>query len=190
MEGFSVFGMPPEIAAEMQRQQELHAMSISATRHDIVNLFKALDKDQLITLRLMFQSCEGDYASSMAGYITAHLELLHDICPGCSKVHEEPTVGDFMENTVSAADVAEAMTKDAVKPESAAEEQDRMSLLMGYGVRDHNEQDIQNGLVLSEGERPVICEGCGMLFQSLEDRMLRRPGMDGCQGCQHKSAHG
>lgn len=36
----------------------------------------------------------------------------------------------------------------------------------------------------------IICLGCGMTYVSLEDRMRRAPGMDGCHGCQHKSAHG
>jgi hypothetical protein len=34
------------------------------------------------------------------------------------------------------------------------------------------------------------CKNCKMGYVSLDDRMLRRPGIDGCSGCQIKSAHG
>lgn len=36
----------------------------------------------------------------------------------------------------------------------------------------------------------LVCRGCGMGYVSLDDRMLRRPGVDGCSGCQQKSAFG
>jgi hypothetical protein len=37
---------------------------------------------------------------------------------------------------------------------------------------------------------PVICDGCGQEYVSLEDRMLRPPGLDGCHFCQLKSRLG
>ena len=38
--------------------------------------------------------------------------------------------------------------------------------------------------------QPFRCSNCGMGYVSLEDRMLRPPGIDGCGGCRLKSAHG
>lgn len=35
-----------------------------------------------------------------------------------------------------------------------------------------------------------ICEGCGKFYVSLEDRMLRDPGVKGCDGCQEKAKWG
>lgn len=66
----------------------------------------------------------------------------------------------------------------------------REEALAKWGVREYNQGDIDAGLTMQPGEKPVICINCSMLYQSLEDRMLRPPLIDGCTGCQHKSAHG
>lgn len=36
----------------------------------------------------------------------------------------------------------------------------------------------------------VECRDCGWASVNLKDRMLRPPGIDGCPGCQDRSAHG
>jgi hypothetical protein len=41
----------------------------------------------------------------------------------------------------------------------------------------------------SEG-KTLHCQDCGMEYQSLDDRMLRRPGVEGCMGCQDVAKHG
>ncbi len=55
--------------------------------------------------------------------------------------------------------------------------------------------DAQHEAAMKEYGMEVVdgklrCKNCKLEYVSLDDRMLRRPGMDGCHGCQLKSAHG
>lgn len=47
------------------------------------------------------------------------------------------------------------------------------------------------GLEMVAGEWPKVrCINCGLISQSLDDRMLRKPKVDGCPGCQQKAKTG
>lgn len=49
------------------------------------------------------------------------------------------------------------------------------------------------GLSASIGERGGVqynCNNCGQLYQSLEDRKLKKPGKEGCEGCIQKEKWG
>lgn len=189
--------LPPEIEEALRRQQEHAEMHAEARGHEMLRFFEELSEDQLIQLRSILSACAADdtgrYASHLEGFVNGVLQWKHGVCLGCGSKHgdasdlikeEEVTTDDGTEQLELFSD------PEPQAAETAAQEQDRMSLMMGYVVREPTQRDFDNGLVMAEGERPVLCELCGMLYQSLEDRMLRRPGMDGCQGCQHKSAHG
>ena len=63
----------------------------------------------------------------------------------------------------------------------------RKAQMIAYNLREPNDGEVA---LDTPEEKPVICLGCGTLYQSLEDRMLRRPGTSGCEGCVHKQKVG
>lgn len=73
---------------------------------------------------------------------------------------------------------------DASKPlvgQKGLMTEDLVKKMVEYNVDDLRDEDT--GAIIG-----FKCLGCGMNYQSLEDRMLRAP--DDCHGCQHKSAWG
>lgn len=197
--------LPEEIEQALRRQQEHAEMHAEARGHEMLRFFEELTEDQLSQLRSILSACAvddtGRYASHLEGFVNGVLQWKHGVCLGCGSKHTDAS--DLIKETVPGGtlgkkevDELNRVTDDGTEQlelsfeETAAQEQDRMSLMMGYSVREPNQRDFQQGLIKMPDEKPVICEGCGMLYQSLEDRMLRAPGVDGCQGCQHKAAHG
>lgn len=162
---------PEEAAAEQERQ----IMQRESIRHDMERLLDELDKDQLQTIRIMltFGGGNAEYAAYWCGAIGATLKARFGIC-GCGKEHNADLLaqpgGDMVESS----------------PTSPVNE----AALQEYGVRLPTQEDYAKGLVHTPDEHPVLCSACGMLYQSLDDRMLRAPGQAGCEGCIQKAKWG
>lgn len=168
-----LFGDPEEI----KRMQDQAEMTQDVMRHDIENFFDGLDKDQLVTLRLIlrFTHSEG-YAEYAAGHIGAILKYKFKVC-GCGRDHD-----------------AELLSMDETpqpsEPDVVSVTVDPDEVLEHYGMRLPTQADYDAGLQHGDDEEPVICVGCGALSQSLLDRMLKEPGVKGCPGCQEKAKWG
>lgn len=186
--------LPEEIEQALRAQLDRAEMSADATRHDVLRFFDELDPEQLKTFRMLIHHCASDesgrYASHLEGLISGVLQYKHGLCMGCGKKHDDPSElikNEGLPNTVEKDDPQ--LVADGTKQlELFAQEKAVADLqaMEKWGVRPPVEGEVE----ASPEEKPVICIGCGALYQSLEDRMRRSPGIDGCYGCQHKSAHG
>lgn len=187
--------LPPEMEAQIREHMDRAHMGADVARHATVRIFEELSAEDLQIMRHIFHTCteddSGTYAAQLEGFITGVLAYKHNICPGCGKNHDD--ISDLLEPEAGApeeqpsdgtAQLALDLDFGPMSPaEEAAVTADKM---IEYNLRFPKEGEVET----SPGERPVICVGCNMLFQSLEDRMLRPAGIDGCFGCQRKSATG
>lgn len=72
-------------------------------------------------------------------------------------------------------------------PEDLLSEQNQTEAIV---KEDDTENLKKYGLTYNPETTYYNCDNCGLQYVSLADRMLRPPGIDGCGGCQNKSAHG
>lgn len=197
--------LPPEIEEALRARQEHAEMHAEARQHEMLRFFEEMSIDQLLIMRsiLSYSASDesGKYAAHLEGFVNGVLQWKHQVCIGCGKKHDPSELLEPIEKPESLHEVAEYDdgteqlelsfdengTPDDLDKITEAQYQEK---LLEYLVRVPNNRDLQNGLVMEPHERPVICELCGALYQSLEDRMLRPPGVDGCFGCQNKAAHG
>lgn len=187
--------MPEEVRRAIEQQQDQQAMEAEVLRHRIDAFFESLDVEQLTVMRIIMTHAGAGgsaYTSYVEGVCGTMLKYKFHLC-GCGKNHEEELLTmQTLETSVSqwksrveAVDRPEPGTDEDPSPaEVAAATADMM---IEYGVRYPTNADK---VVASPGERPVICTGCGALYQSLDDRMLQEPGVKGCSGCQQKAKWG
>jgi hypothetical protein len=196
-DGPFIFGIePPEgMREELQRQVDKQIMTEQAFYHDVGRLWLELKPDQLVTIKTLLVRLGrlDDPTPALAyygGVIATTLQLKHNVCESCGVDHDaalmqEPTPTPADPRTESPVDKLIRTHGEPFEPVNQAEFDAKHA---EYNVRLYTQDDLDNGLVVGPNEQPVICIGCSLLYQSLEDRMLRPP--DGCQGCHLKSAHG
>jgi hypothetical protein len=56
-------------------------------------------------------------------------------------------------------------------------------LMDEYGLDDVREEGTMKLL-------GFICLNCKMRYQTIQDRMIEKPGVEGCDGCMQKAKHG
>jgi len=181
--------MSPE-DADRHRQQ--HAVSA----HELNRLLHELPIDQLKTLEMLIDWLAmaeepGRIASHMSGRITAVLEARFNICAACGKNHDKDLENLASDKPVEvpphvqarrAVDAQSEVTfleKGSTEPLSAQE----LQLMQMFGIDDLREED--SGALLG-----FICLNSEMHYQSIQDRMLQPPGVEGCSGCQQKARWG
>lgn len=160
--------LPPEVRGVMEEQYNHRRMHQQAFAHEVKQFLDSLDMDQLDTLdsMLLASSASDKNAYHWRGQITMLRQEKFDICP-CGESHEIP---DSLQMS------------DGFEGRENSREVDKCQLdLVEYGC-DINPED-QDG-------RSIVCLGCGTVYQSLEDRMLRPPGVKGCSPCQQKAKFG
>lgn len=165
--------IPPEVLNILRQQQDLHEMNHDDQSHQFLALIEELSEEQLITLRMLI-SLVGGHGSTIAWYfsglITQRLRQISGVCL-CGKKHDP---SDLLDNEQKAGE----------PPRMPAEQEEYYEAkLKEYGVEDIGDP-------LGTGASRVRCLGCGDVFISLEDRMLRPVGVKGCAGCQHKAKFG
>lgn len=102
-------------------------------------------------------------AGKMIGEASAIMRIKHDdACGGCGKRHDQ----EMLEQS------AEELAREREQSDPAFQ-----ASLIEYNLK-----------VTDDGK--LICAGCGMPYVSLDDRMQRAPGPEGCHGCKHKAAWG
>lgn len=188
-EGPFIFGMepPPEVRAELQRHLDKQVMSEQAFHHDVGRLWTELKPDQLVTIKtLLTRIARADEPSAAVAYytgvISTTLHYKHNVCEACGINHDE----DMM----AAASPVDKLIAEHGEPFEPVNQAEFDAKHEEYGVRLYTQDDLDKGLVVGPEEQPVICKNCGTLFQSLEDRMLRPPGAENCEGCVQKTKWG
>lgn len=154
--------IPEEIKAMILKHMDHTTMAATTTFHDFQRLFAEMTPEHLRSIMLIFRyiASEGSVpASYFEGLASGSLMYKHNICCSCFVNHEE----ELQEHLVEA------------NPEESADPS-REGLLKTYRLEPSLSTDL------------LICTGCGMSYQSLEDRMLKPP--DNCSGCHEKARWG
>jgi hypothetical protein len=116
------------------------------------------------------------------GLASAYLRWRFGICPACSKKHDEE-----LHKIIDNESEGDAVAHD---PDGQAETDDKEVL---ENMRIWNVEFMEN--VAQDDRplhlRPIRCKAmCGATFPNIGDRMLRKPGGDGCPGCIQKTKTG
>jgi hypothetical protein len=168
-------------AGPTPEQLEHERMRGEATGHETRAFFDSLNIDQLRKLAGILRQVNSDPDAAIyyQGLAAGFIDLKHGICLVCntdhSKVPEEFTEQHKTEQTVPT-DVG--INVCCATPVDAPHEY-KCPIMVEYNVEPDD-----------DGSQRVMCKGCSKWYVSLDDRILRKPGIEGCDGCQQKSAWG
>lgn len=156
--------------------------------HAIKQLLDDLNEDQLLALDLMLINASSPTANGyFHGLISMMLQIKFDVC-ACGEKHNPED--EFPDVPVS---------KPPTVPNEATEHKGKsiedVDLPLAVGSTEwHAKLEEYNIVVIYQshdsGAYELRCDGCNKAYPSIEDRMLRPPGIEGCEGCQQKSAWG
>lgn len=171
-----------------------HRQEHEVASHEINRLLSELSIEQLRALDFLLIGIAnagepGRIASYMAGRSTQMLETRFNICAACNKDHaaellkSEPVADDIPPH-IEARRRMEANeivftaqgSKEPMTP-------DEVVLMMEYNLDDARDGET-NALLW------FVCTNCGMQYQSIQDRMLKPSGIEGCSGCIQKTKWG
>jgi len=199
---FFLGGEPtPEMKAEIERRHQLSHMAEENARHEENRFLAELSEDQLQFLDKLIGSCmfNKKYASYMRGRIDGVLLARDNHCP-CGKTHEAPedfhAVAEVSEDespfgkdgcicpsSRHPANGHEEKCPKVETPFTPSTAEENAALMEEYGMELVDDP-------LMPGRQVLRCANCKMPSVSMEDRMLRAPKVEGCNGCQIKEGHG
>lgn len=169
--------LPPDVqqavvAHYLQNQRQ--EMEGEDKGHKILDILNGLDGDQLATLRWMFHHMsQNPFMSAFyEGIVCVLGGTKRNVCLACNVNHD---VSAFAPETPA----EPPATPPANTTPLAAPVED--AVLKAYNLR-----------LAPDASNPnrVQCLGCDAFYVSLDDRMLRNPGADGCDGCKQKAKWG
>jgi hypothetical protein len=207
---FPFFSNPEEFAAHMQEHANQEHMSYTDSVHKVKDFLDGLDRDGLEALDIILRSVivQADTAHMVRGQITQIAHKKFDICP-CGEDHDPakefqtpllpqqkaPTIPNTATEHGGRPIEDVELPGDETSQERAAREMVEATVLTDeelmseYGL----ELDPNYGKPMSEGMMPpqkYRCINCQSGYPSLQDRMLKPPGVIGCSGCQQKGKWG
>jgi hypothetical protein len=194
--GFFPFQPSEEQLAEMREAREHHMMHVQDNTHAVKQMLNNLSADDLKALDMLLVTCFSEVnIGYFRGQITQLLEKKYEVCP-CGVNHEEEFKTDQPKTeSVSKDDrLIEGMPEDMKLPKDFATDYvtlpDNEVVEIG-SPRFNKLLDLYNLTLTGDdtGRTFYRCI-CGVDYQSLPDRMLRPPGVEGCSGCQQRSAWG
>jgi len=149
-----------EVMAFNREQMDRASQHGEELKTRITNFIDSLDADDLLTLR--------DIVTNSTNECVGH--EIEGIITGCLVYkHRRSWSGETSP--------LEGMTASAsIEKQVASQEEERAANMVRYGL-------------IPEGDY-FACANCGQFYISLEDRMLREPGVKGCKGCQEKAKFG
>jgi len=152
---------PEQLAAMEHAQAEMYA-----NRHDFVKwLTEEVNIPELKMLRIMLRNIieSEDAAHFFMGLVSTRLHQA-GLCMACGENHDE-----------------ELARMAAPGPEDQVYE---------FGDEKWTTLAIEYGVEPTGVAEQVRCSNCGQQYVSLEDRMLRKAGKEGCNGCIEKEKWG
>jgi hypothetical protein len=172
-----VFGdMPEEMKQMLHEQQQQREMIITYKRTAWNNLVSQMDAESLAVFKMLIEdiSQNESLAHYMIGWISAMLINEHKVCEHCGVKHDDPF------------DHAAAFTENRPQPNPALgpDTEEGRKAMEDYNLDDLRTEEDRETVI------GFVCKGCGQRYVSIEDRMLRAPGPEGCGGCQQKAKWG
>lgn len=166
-------GVPEEFQEKIKSVIDHQKMTATAVKQAVARLFRELSADHLDTLALMFglMANTPNAATFYEGFARAILAERHDRWPGWGEDEKAPITVSITSDGITAEVNSNPLHDPAPAP---ANESDKL---------------IEYGLTREPNGR-LSCTNCGVVYISLEDRMRRAPGPEGCSGCIQKSKWG
>lgn len=161
---FGPMGMVPVDPEELKRQQD-EADAISHERRMRVHRFiEELSSDDLGTFNEILLTMLHMQDP------TSYINFLHGNCNAILRLkHNACACGiDHGRDQLEA---------EKAKLDAEREAENDLPAMKEYGL-------------VRKSDGKLYCTGCGIEYQSLDDRMLRPPGVNGCGSCQQKAAWG
>ena len=181
-------GTPEEFQEKVNELYQRQQMATEDFQHQIAGLFDGFSEEQLTTYKhmlhhiVMSTNSHGDtLAAYYEGIATGLLHVKFGVCLGCDQNHEKlmQESGLRADSNISYPDVGNNL-QVGENGELSKLQQEQMFL---YDLDDLREEE--SGILVG-----FICKNCKKQYVSIEDRMLREPGVEGCGGCQQKAKWG
>jgi hypothetical protein len=182
--------IPEEMKEAIRNTMAQQQMTVESFRHDVQRLFEELKMEHLLTLRHLFSHLmsadDGRYAAYLEGTAAATLFHRFHVCPSCGKDHDKELLETSME--VDGGTQHSIFDKEVIEVENADDRYRRfLQTCRDYGVRI---PEGERGNIEDPNKTPVVCMNCGTKYVSLEDRMIKPPGPENCEGCVNKTKWG
>lgn len=168
------FSTPEEARQYIEHQQQEAKIKGRDMIHRVSDLIDSLNDEQLGTLEYLTMALCND--PSYAGYVHGQVDTVRELKFGtcrCGTDHDEELAQEFSTPPENQPDI-ETTHKDYLDA--------------GAMKKYHIEfvPDDLNDVYPTK----YRCANCFTPIVSIEDRMLRAPGIDGCSGCQQMSKNG
>lgn len=185
------FPVPEEVAKALREAQDHKEMHVQDYKHSLQRFLDSLNEDQMDTFRMILLGgiqTEGDSLHYLIGMCDQIGKAKFNFCL-CGEKHDpNDLLGDEEDEAKSPTPEELTANHAAGLGEPSWIESD------GPDLTDHDTYvmycEQYNVVAGGMGNGKVFCNGCGAEYVSLEDRMLRKPGVEGCGGCQHKEKFG
>lgn len=193
--------MPPELQAQLEAQQAHEQMHRQDEVHRRNAFLDKLNEDDIDLLDTIVFLCRENkqFSAYMRGQIAMFRMHKFGTCT-CGVNHAEEAK-EMLNNPPS--EDRDSLTKEVIEkddpdddPEGIYEpeivEDGNAALRAASSEFDQAAERADNmkKYGLEEWDGKYRCTNCHLSYESVEDRMLRSPGIDGCHGCQHKAATG
>lgn len=177
-------GTPENLEAmqrQMQEAQDRAMMAATAARHQITRFFDELSIEQMTTLRTILSHVQNQpqIAFFYDGIAAQTLNLKHNVCAGCGVDHDQEELDALgkLSNGETSKD-----RHPSVPAPSDDEREKYVAAMDHYGVEPLTDDVDLYG--------PVRCKNCKKEYVNLADRMVDKPGPEGCEGCVLKTKFG
>jgi hypothetical protein len=152
---------------EVERRAAQTQMSAQAFYHEMTGFLEKQSDEDLVMLYTLL-GLASDNGDRLCGLIEGTLSG-RGFCFACQTRHDK-SIDEILDTPAESKEAETETTSD-------------------FQAMGDDKKLLDEYNVIRAMEYPkVTCKGCGMVYQSLEDRMLRRPGQ--CEGCQHKAKWG
>lgn len=194
----------------MDREEVERAQTeVDVVRHEFIRFLDEMDDDGL---RLMETLLDGmatsDHAPRMAAFFSGKIgQMRHtkfNICAACNKNHDK----DLQDITGDGPASPDPTSRPDVPPfvaarrklDEATEGGDAQPLWTPIGSTEPMTEGELNTMAMFklddirlEGTNELMafaCLGCGIHYATIQDRMIKPRGVEGCHGCQQKAKFG
>ncbi len=166
-----------EVMAFQQQQADLAKQHDEIAKAQIESFIDSLNADQLKTLgkMIVISVNDTDAGWQFAGLVSGALIWKH----GRGWAGEESPLADPATSLAFKMEQAGGEPMNDMERINKDAEDERARLMKLYNV-----------VPDPSTEGYFKCGGCGVFIMSLEDRMLREPGVKGCTGCQEQAKFG
>lgn len=185
--------LPSEVQATLRANMDRHHMAAQSLGHDINRFFGELTADQLLSLRTIFRVVTNVPAdagfqliSHFDGIAVGTLTHKFNVCPTCAVDHDKEMFDNNGEQSEVSPDDKQMTLDEALESNITSTDEAFILLFKKFNVY----PTAGNLSKPFDKSTPVTCANCKQDYISLEDRMVRPPGHENCDGCIQKSKWG